>query len=193
MKLDRDLVLFIWTLEQELMEFIEGGKIKVCSEHRRKGVMFRSHHNYRQKGTWRDWVMIHWGPPFGDLPAQIWGFFEVTKFPDGGQHRLPMNVGGGTVISNGTWAIIESTDYTREKENDSLFREAVLEATEKQQDGTVRKRKFYVVDVEAFKDPMVVTPNHGSKDRYLVMVPRSKWADLFSTWLDTPYEVIPQP
>ena len=72
---DRDLRLFLWAMEEELMEFLDEGKIKVCSKHKRNGIMFRSQHNFIKQGPWRDWAMIHWGPPFGDLPSQIWGFF----------------------------------------------------------------------------------------------------------------------
>ena len=190
---DKDLVLFLCAVEDELSDFLDEGKIKVCSEHRRNGIMFRSHHNYRKKGPWRDWTIIHWGPPYGDLPSQIWGFFEVRKLHQGGVHRLPMHLSGGALISKGTWAIIESTEYTGNDQPDSLFRETVLEASEKEDDGSVKKRKFYLVDVESFKDPIVVIPNHGSKDKYFVMTPRSTWAELFSAWLDKPHEAIEDP
>jgi hypothetical protein len=53
-------------LEAEVIEFLE-----IKSEHIRSGQMFRAHPNYRGKGVWRDWVMIHWAE--GNFPAQIWG------------------------------------------------------------------------------------------------------------------------
>jgi hypothetical protein len=46
------------------------------------------------------------------------------------------------------------------------------------------------VDVEAFTEPLVVMENQGSKDRYFVMTPRSKWADQFVAWIEKPYEKI---
>ena len=53
-----------------------------------------------------------------------------------------------------TFAIIESAEYMDNNESDSLFRDIKLEAAQKAMDGAVLRRKFYVVDVEAFKDPL---------------------------------------
>ena len=53
------------------------------------------------------------------------------------------------------------------------------------------KRKFYLVDVEDFKDPLVVIPNLGTKDRYLEMIPRGKWSGLCQHWILAPREPIP--
>ena len=59
----------------------------------------------------------------------------------------------------------------------------VLETLENNQDGSVRRRKFYVVDVETFKNPIVVIPNIGTKKDYMMMTPRDKWPDEFIKWL----------
>ena len=45
-------------------------------------------------------------------------------------------------------------------------------------------RKFYVVDVDSFKQPLVVIPNIGTKCEFLMMTPRDQWSDDFKTWLD---------
>ena len=66
------------------------------------------------------------------------------------------------------------------------------------------QRVYYVVDVEAFAEPIVVIPNLGAKhpnkqnptkkhiadpDEYLMMTPRRKWPDLFEDWLKAPHKV----
>ena len=58
-------------------------------------------------------------------------------------------------------------------------------------DGTVLARKFYLVDVECFKEALVVIPNLGTKDRYLEMTARAKWADQCIAWIKANHEVIP--
>ena len=57
--------------------------------------------------------------------------------------------------------------------------------------GRVQQRKeYYVVDVESFKEPLVVIPNIGGpQTEYLMMRPRSKWSDDFMKWLDAPHTV----
>ena len=139
--------------------------------------------------------MIPWGAPYGDLPAQIWGFLDLTGMEEGTQHQLPGGIAGGCQLSRGVWAIVQSTDYVEEeeggdveKDEDGLFKEVVLEAEDKDEDGTVKKRKFYLVDVESFKDPLVVIPNQGTRDRYLLMAPRSTWSNMFIAWLQYPHK-----
>ena len=139
--------------------------------------------------------MIPWGAPYGDLPAQIWGFIDLRGMEEGTQHQLPAGIAGGCKVSRGVWAIVQSTDYAHEddpgdveRDEDGLFQEVVLEAEEKDEDGTVKKRKLYLVDVEAFKDPLAVIPNQGTKDRYLVMAPISTWSNMFIAWLQYPHK-----
>ena len=47
------------------------------------------------------------------------------------------------------------------------------------------KRKFYLVDVEAFHGPTIVIPDLGNENpaALLRLVPRSEWSDQFVTWL----------
>jgi hypothetical protein len=47
-----------------------------------------------------------------------------------------------------------------------------------------RKRKFYLADVETFKDPLVVIPNVGTTDRYLMMTPMTRWDGDFEIFLN---------
>ena len=35
--------------------------IRISAEYQRGGVLFRAHHNYRQKGPWYDWARFRWG------------------------------------------------------------------------------------------------------------------------------------
>ena len=149
--------------------------------------MFRSHPNYRNKGPWRDWAMVQWGRKHGNLPAKIWGFIELTKVDQAARKRFPW---GDMDLENGTYAIVESTHYTNGIDRDSLFVDLTLDSAEEGPQGEVTRRHYYLVDVQAFKDPLVVIPNVGTKNRYLLMTPRSKWPDLFIAWLKEKYEEI---
>ena len=186
---EAQLLSFVAYLDSKLSPYTDTGKLQVYSEHRRRGVMFRSHPNYRNKGPWRDWAMVQWGRRHGNLPAKIWGFIELTKLEEAITKRFPW---GDMVLTNGTYAIIESTHYSKEihRNGDSLFVELKLDTAEEGPDGEVRKRLYYLVDVQAFKDPLVVIPNVGTKNRYLLMTPRSKWPDLFISWLKEKHQKI---
>ena len=75
------------------------------------GQIFHAHPDYRKKGPWRDWVKIDWGRA-GNLPAQIWGFFQLKHFLVGSIQQLPEL--DFAEVYNGTFAIIENADYMEE-------------------------------------------------------------------------------
>jgi hypothetical protein len=102
----------------------------------------------------------------------------------------------GAQVQQGTFAIIESTDYVEVDEEpgpdvitSDLFTEIMLETNTLSEAGEVTVRKYYLVDVEAFKDPIVVIPNIGAqpKCKYLLMTPRSQWSEQFIGWLRNPH------
>jgi hypothetical protein len=161
-------------------------KMEICSEHSRNGCMFRAHPNYRGKGPWRDWVMINWEE--GDYPAQIWGFLDLRSLPEGLQVDLRI----GKTVERGVYAVVESCFFFEEDQPESdIFTPLLLETKELTANGDVHVRKFYLVDVETFKDPLVVIPDVGAnpKCRYLMMAPRSKWADDFKAWIRMPHDL----
>ena len=116
--------------------------------------------------------MIQWKE--GDFPAQIWGFLDLKNLPKYEEFRLS----DGTVVGNGVWAIVESSSYKKTDPNvpsSDLFKHLVLDTNETYADGSVRTRKFYVVDVETFKQPLVVIPNVGTKKDHLKKESRPNW------------------
>jgi hypothetical protein len=162
--------------------------LPVCAEHNRSGQIFRSHPNYRGKGVWRDWVMVKWNT--GDFPAKIWGFIDMTSLPLGISVRLDDQ----TVVRNGVWAIIESCNYKKDPpqtkngaeipRRSEIFTHIILEAASYDETGLPERRKFYLVDVETFKDPLVVIPNIGTKCEFLMMTPRDQWRGDFQKWIN---------
>ena len=74
-------------------------------------------------------------------------------------------------------------------QSSELFRHLILDTAETHHDGTVKKCLFYVVDVESFKQPLVVIPNVGTKKDYIMMEPRDSWADQFIEWIDAPHHI----
>lgn len=137
--------------------------------------------------------MIKWHE--GDYPGQIWGFVDLTFM---GQEQVQFN---GIPVGSGVWAILESADYIDEDQPMSdIFTPLMLETNEISDDGDVVRRKFYLVDCEAFKDPIVVIPDIGSipKCKYLMMAPRSRWSEDFIQWVKMSHnndkmEMLPDP
>ena len=64
-----------------------------------------------------------------------------------------------------------------------MFKHIRLEAASYDAQGLPAERKFYLVDVETFKQPLVVIPNQGTKCDYLMMTPKDKWAEDFKRWI----------
>ena len=215
-RMDQDFLAFVHSLETAIAP--PNQHLIVFAEHTRKGQIFRAHPNFRNKGvSWQDWVMINWGPAYGDLPAQVWGYLQLSMFDDGKEVGLPGHLSDGFFVYNGTWAIVENSSYmTKEQKEEAekerrdkdkkkkkgkrrnqetdevndngesvIWKELVLERM-KEEDGTVRRRrKFYLVDVEAFKQPLVVIVNMGTTDRYLMMKPRSEWSEDFVRFIES--------
>ena len=167
-------------LQQEIPGF---DNLCMHAEHTRSGQIFRAHPNYRGKGPWRDWVMIQWQE--GDFPAQIHCFIDLQGLPTG----VTVQVDENSTVAKGVFAVVESTVYLEDEDGpvSDIFRPLQLETVAKNKEGIVVARKYYFVDVEAFKDPLCVIPNVGTTDEYLLMKPRAEWADDFITWLEMPH------
>jgi len=55
-------------------------------------------------------------------------------------------------------------------------------------DGAVLKFKFYLADVDAFKEPCVVVPNvGGANNSYFWVEPKARWLEMFVQWLRSPH------
>jgi len=191
--MDAPFIKYCWKLKEKLAHLIPS--LVFWSEHSRNGVMLRAHPNYRSKGVWRDWVMIQWDQ--GEYPAKLWAFVDLTELDEDEEVEAD-----GGAVGHGVWAIVESADYIDEADapKSDLFRPLMLETNHVDEDGVVGDRKFYIVDVETFKDPIVVIPDIGSKPKcqYLLMSPRSKWSEDFIDWIKSPHkhdvmEMLPDP
>jgi len=56
------------------------------------------------------------------------------------------------------------------------------------EDGSVTKLKFYLADVDAFKEPCVVVPNvDGLSNSNFWLEPKARWSKLFILWLRAPH------
>lgn len=127
--------------------------------------------------------MIDWGQ-HGDFPALIWGFVDLlTVIPEGTSVKLR----NGSVVQKGVWAVIESTLLNNTREGGDIFKHITLETKSVDGNGYPTERKFYLVDVETFKSPLVVIPNVGTKCDYLLMTPKAQWGKLFEGWIMGPH------
>jgi hypothetical protein len=188
--IDNHFIQFVYDLQEDLAHVLTT-PLHICAEHSRGGQIFRSHPNFMGKGVWRDWVMIAWST--GDLPARLWGFVDLSSIPQGQSTLLRDTT---TSVEQGVYAIIESCDYVPPEEHpdavsSDIFTEIQLETSLNNADGEVLQRKFYLVDVETFKAPLVVIPNIGAtpKCRYLMMTPRSEWSEDFIAWVEMDHNI----
>jgi hypothetical protein len=211
---NRELVRFLYDLQKKLQ--VE--KLQIRGEHKRGGLIFRGHPNYREK-PWRDWALIKWDK--GKLPGQIWCFVVIDSDPQVRDKKSGKRVRilhGDIEVKKGTYAVMETATYdTRdeEKKKSDLFipikkvflrtpEDKAAQARRRHKDkGNQAKgarkndeakcgweRKFCLANVEAIEDPLVVVPNVGGRLRceHLILKPRSQWVDIFKKWLDDPNE-----
>jgi hypothetical protein len=209
-----DLVRFLFELQQK----VGVQNVQVRGEHRREGMIFRGHPNYREQ-SWKDWAEFSWEE--GLLPGQIWCFVIIDSDPqDEAGNDITIHHGGIEVVS-GTYAVIENAKYDprdSEKKKSDLFiaitKESKRRPQEKEQEAhenqannvqnqangdpknvveteELWERTFYLADVESIASPLLVIPNIGGESgmEYLVMKPRCEWAGLFKRWLDQPHDL----
>ena len=182
--IEAGLVDFLYDLQEELSDTVT--KLQVYSEHSRHGQMFRAHPNYRGKGHWRDWVMIQWEE--GDTPAEIWCYVDLTEIPEGTEITLD----SGMIVEHGVFAVVKCTTWVEDEEEitrSDLFTPLAKAVNPPNADNTFT-RLYTLVNVEAFKDPVVVIPNigHEDKNQYFMVAPRFQWADDFAAWLEMPHQ-----
>jgi hypothetical protein len=187
-RVNAELINFVWRVGQDLDDYLDH-ELVVCCEHTRNGTIFRSHPKFRGKHPWRDWAMIQWSD--GDYPAQIWGFIDLTELHVGAKG---IRLHNGDRVYKGVYAIVESAvvlqeDYPRQHHSE-IWTSIELQVEQTSAAGDVIKRKFYVVDVETIKAPLIVTPNIGviPKCGFLMMTPRNQWSDHFLQWVRAPHK-----
>jgi hypothetical protein len=93
--------------------------------------------------------------------------------------------------STSVYAIVESAVQDRSAGGSGPKSEIFIGITKEvggMQHNRVTKLKFYLADVDAFHEPVVVVPDMGSRlpNRYLMLRNVTKWGEDFTKWLDAP-------
>jgi hypothetical protein len=181
-----ELLAFLMELNDKVQGYIPTNSVPIWTKHERNGLIFRGHPNFRGKGAWRDWVWVDWKGGYGRLPCHIWCFVVLVGMPSG-RNAIKH---GGIVLSDGTYAVVESAHL--EESEEELMRSdlmcPVLKEVEFDKNGMACNRTFYLADTEAFVDPCCCIPDVGGpKNRYFVVKPRNEWSSLFVQWLEDPH------
>lgn len=180
---EQDLVTFLWELQDRVGEYLvpEVG-LQVFTRHKRGETIFRGHPNFRGGGPWRDWAIIDWGRGYGQVPCHIWCFVVLDSLPAGYRTEF-----GGVTLSNGVYAVVESTTALEQDDRSTLFQPYEAES-ELDANGEIRRRVFYLADVDAIVGPCTVIPDIGGPvNRYFRVKPKSEWADEYLRWLRAPH------
>jgi hypothetical protein len=182
-------------VENDLLEFIDGLQVRVSQHipsvalyscYNREGNIFRGDLSYR-KNVWRDWVVVNWFRD-GQLPNRIYGFLDLRSLPSDLTRSDRINYGGLTNIKPAIYAIVEATVEGCEGVTGSELFDVLTTEVGEIEDGSVTKLKFYLADVEAFKEPCVVVPNVGGPNNsYFWLEPKARWSKLFIQWLRAPH------
>ena len=181
---DDELVWFLDQLQQKLGV----SKLEICAQHTRGGLIFRGHPSFRSK-PWRDWAMVNWGQN-SYLPGQIWCFVVINTLTEGENSGI---LHGGIELENGHYAVVECADYTtdpNEKKKSDIFMAIIKEVAQTADGDRPWRRKFYLANVEAIVQPLVVVPNIGGKlgQEFFIVQPRSGWVAEFKAMLEDPPE-----
>ena len=185
---DKHIVKYLFNLQEELQDDGKlAGPLSICTEHKRDGQIFRGSPDFRRKGLWNDWVKVDWGPGYGCLPCELWCFIDLTDLAD--DFNLHFE---GSIVQKGVYAVVESSEYiTDEAEicKSDLFtpftKEFILA-----DDGRLKRRQFYLADVDAIVSTTLVVPDIGCDNgiNYFEVLPMDEWADVFVQWVNAPHK-----
>jgi hypothetical protein len=164
------------------------GKLKIRTQHKRNGIIFRANPFYR-KSNWRDWVLVDYGRSHGKLPTEMWCFLDFSDLKPG---TVDIEWGGMRLKSAGVYAVVEVAccSHCREEiAKSAIFLPLSKETRRRTKEGGGGwKRQFYLVDVEAFVEPMVVVPDVGGKrNAHFHMKSRHLWVEQFEQWVKDPH------
>ena len=206
---DIQVIKYLYELQEMVQEHV--GELNIRCEHKRDGLIFRGHPNFKGTGLWNDWVLLNWDK-HGDLPAEIWCFVDLSMLPEGVSVQVH-----DFKAPRGVYAVVESSEYVviPTEDEDDPVEEAPKKRQKKKKSGPIpedlgepstfgsellrpfRKevkefkdgvfvRRFYLVDVDTFLDPICVVPDIGEKDklRYFHVKARKEWANIFIEWLE---------
>jgi hypothetical protein len=183
---NKEVVTFVGTLQDLVFE--NYGKLKIRTQHKRNGILFRANPFYR-KSSWRDWVLVDYGRSHGKLPTEMWCFLDFSDLKPG---TVDIEWGGMRLKSAGVHAVVEVACYSHCQEE--IAKSAIFLPLSKEtrrgteEEGGGWKRQFYLVDVEAFVEPMVVVPDVGGKrNAYFHMKSRHLWVEQFEQWVKDPH------
>ena len=183
---NKEVVHFLGQLQDFLFDTI--GKLKIRTQHKRQGMIFRGNPFYR-KTSWRDWALVDYGRGHGKLPSEIWCFVDMSDVKPG---TINIEYGGMRLNSAGVYAVVEVAYYSNQEAEIAKsgifvpFSKETRPRAEQQHGGW--KRQFYLVDVEAFTETMVVVPDVGGKrNAYLHMKSRHLWIEQFEQWVRDPH------
>ena len=171
---------FLVATQNRLKDHLRSGQLAIRTEHKRDGIIFRGHPNYRQKGQWNDWALFNWGDD-GCAPAEIWCYLDLRELPKRGIHVH----WGGCQVKGAVYAVVEHAywpdDANQRSDMFMRYRKDVRE-----NDHGPPDRIFYLADVEAIEEPLCVVPDVGcvgGRD-YFVVKPRGKWSNDFISWVE---------
>ena len=192
------------------------GELDIWCEHKRDGLIFRGHPNFKGTGLWNDWVLLNWDK-HGNLPAEIWCFVDLSMLPEDVSVQVH-----DFKAPRGVYPVVESSEYVviPNEDEDDPVEEAPKKRQKKKKSGPIpedsgepstfgsellrpfRKevkdfkdgvfvRRFYLIDVDTFLDPICVVPDIGEKDklRYFHVKARKEWANDFIAWLESDEKV----
>jgi hypothetical protein len=160
------------------------GTLKIHTEHKRNGQIFRGHPGFRtDKEMWNDWCIVDWGPGNGELPCEIWCFVDLTMLGDNNSVKID-----DVVIQKGIYAVAECTQKPENTfmydTNSDMFK-PIYKDSHLDADNMFESRMFFLADVESIVDTACVVPDIGSDhiNKCFLVTPRSEWSDLFQEWL----------
>ena len=179
-QLDNELLQYLGDLQEHLSISLE-----IRTEHCRNGQMFRGNPKYRG-AAWNDWASFDWGRQHGASPGHVMCFVDLTELYEEDAHTFQQSK-----VCSGVFAVIEWAEAEEESDEwtSNLFIPINKRGKEEEESGKITERMFYLADVEAIVDPLVVVPdvNEAKPNRFFKLCPRKEWGDDFILWLEAPF------
>jgi hypothetical protein len=176
----QDQQLLDYLCEELIDNIPEWSQLTIFTEHKRNGQIFRSHPEYKESGVWKDWVSVEFGVgrKHQEVACHIQAFVDLRELPA----APPLMIAGTNKIPPGSYAVVEYSEQDDREIASELWLPIKKEVASLKPE---LKRKYHLVDVEAFAAPLVVVPDIGGAPNayFQLKEPRNGWAKLYSQFI----------
>jgi hypothetical protein len=179
-----------WVAWNIVCKLGDGGCLVGCTQHIRKGQVFRAHPSYRGSDCWHNWELFEWHHPITgafNAPGQIIMFLSFPNRP------VPIEFDNGRfcVDKAGLYCLVQCLDDPFGPLTiNNIIAEARTKTVGVNVPGWGERQRLtgkclYLVSVDCIHGPMTAVPHvGGDPEEFILVRPFDTWGEGFTSYLN---------